>query len=112
MLDALIKKVSPSVVQILLAGYAPFEETGRGNAGGVIGPQRASGSGFVIDPDGFIATKLRMGSTERNTLRSFCSHRVPMLPLPPPYHQGWASYLYVLSEWCAKRISRSLKLKA
>jgi hypothetical protein len=110
--DALIKKVSPSVVQILVVGYAPLEETGRGDAGVVIGPQRGSRSGFVIDPDGYIATKLRMWSTVPNTLRSFCRHRALMVPLPPPYHRGWTSYLHVLSEWCAKRTSRSLNLKA
>ncbi len=56
MVDALIKKVSPSVVQILVTAYAPLEESSRGNAGVVIGRQRASGSGFVIDPDGYIVT--------------------------------------------------------
>jgi serine protease Do len=54
--DALIKKVSPSVVQIIVTAYAPMEEGGRGNAGAVIGRQRASGSGFVIDTDGYIVT--------------------------------------------------------
>jgi serine protease Do len=54
--DALIKRVSPSVVQIIVTAYAPLEEAGRGNAGVVLGRQRASGSGFVIDPDGYIVT--------------------------------------------------------
>jgi serine protease Do len=53
--DALIKKVSPSVVQILVTGYGPLEAE-RGNTGVVIGRQRAIGSGFVIDPDGYIIT--------------------------------------------------------
>lgn len=56
MVDALIKKVSPSVVQILVTAYAPLEESGRGNAGVVIGRQRASGSGFVIEEGGYIVT--------------------------------------------------------
>ena len=56
MVDALIKKVSPSVVQILVTAYAPLEESSRGNAGMVLGRQRASGSGFVIDPEGYIVT--------------------------------------------------------
>src|SRR5216683_6636550 len=50
--DALIKKVSPSVVQILVTGYGPLEEGEHGNASAVIGRQRAIGSGFVIDPSG------------------------------------------------------------
>jgi serine protease Do len=54
--DALIKKVSPSVVQVLVTGYGPLEDGDRGNAGVVIGRQRAIGSGFVIDPNGYIIT--------------------------------------------------------
>ena len=54
--DSLIKKVSPSVVQILVTGYGPVESTERGNTAVVIGRQRAIGSGFVIDPAGYIVT--------------------------------------------------------
>ena len=54
--DALIKKVSPSVVQILVTGYGPLEDAERGNTTAVIGRQRAIGSGFVIDPSGYIVT--------------------------------------------------------
>jgi serine protease Do len=54
--DALIKKVSPSVVQILVTGYGPLEDTEHGNTGVVIGRQRAIGSGFVIDPSGYVIT--------------------------------------------------------
>src|SRR5580693_1049202 len=54
--DALIKRVSPSVVQILVTGYGPLEEGERGNTNAVIGRQRAIGSGFVIDPSGYIVT--------------------------------------------------------
>jgi serine protease Do len=53
---ALIKRVSPSVVQILVTGYGPLEEGEHGNANAVIGRQRAIGSGFVIDPGGYIVT--------------------------------------------------------
>jgi serine protease Do len=54
--DALIKRVSPSVVQILVTGYGALEESGSGNTGVVIGRQRAIGSGFIIDPEGYIIT--------------------------------------------------------
>lgn len=54
--DALIRKVSPSVVQILVTGYGPLEGGEHGSTGVVIGRQRAIGSGFVIDPSGYIIT--------------------------------------------------------
>src|ERR1700739_1616510 len=54
--DALIKRVSPSVVQILVTGYGALEESESGNAGVVIGRQRAIGSGFIVDSSGYIIT--------------------------------------------------------
>ena len=55
--DALINKVSPSVVQILVTGYGPVESASeRGSTALTIGRQRAIGSGFVIDPEGYIVT--------------------------------------------------------
>jgi serine protease Do len=54
--DGLIRKVSPSVVQILVSGYGQIEESEHGNTGVVIGRQRAIGSGFIIDPSGYIVT--------------------------------------------------------
>jgi len=54
--DALIKRVSPSVVQILVTGYGPLEEADRGSAGALVGRQSAIGSGFIIDSDGYIIT--------------------------------------------------------
>jgi len=54
--DALIKKVSPSVVQILVTGYGPLEEGDHGNTNTIIGRQRAIGSGFVVEESGYIVT--------------------------------------------------------
>jgi serine protease Do len=54
--EALVKRVSPSVVQILVAGYGPIEPGGRNETDLVIGRQRSIGSGVVIDADGYIVT--------------------------------------------------------
>ncbi len=53
-IDALTKKVWPSVVQILVTGYGTRTPE-RGEAA-VVGQQRSVGSGFVIDPEGYIMT--------------------------------------------------------
>lgn len=55
-MDALVAKVWPSVVQILVTSYGPREDSERGNTSVVVGRQRSVASGFVIDPDGYIMT--------------------------------------------------------
>jgi len=57
-IDALTKKVWPSVVQILVTSYGARDEGGggRGDTNVVIGRQRSVGSGFVIDAEGYIMT--------------------------------------------------------
>jgi serine protease Do len=47
-LEALSERVRPAVVQILTTGYA--------EAGGLLSRQRASGSGVILDPDGYVVT--------------------------------------------------------
>src|SRR5215831_9479932 len=54
--DALTAKVWPSVVQVLVTSYGPREDADRTNTNVVVGRQRSVGSGFVIDPDGYIMT--------------------------------------------------------
>jgi serine protease Do len=55
-IDALTKKVWPSVVQILVTSYGAQSTGGRGEMGAIVGRQRSVGSGFVIDADGYIMT--------------------------------------------------------
>jgi len=52
---ALVKRVTPSVVQILVSGYGPVEGS-RGNTSLVLGKQQSIGSGVIIDPDGYVLT--------------------------------------------------------
>src|SRR5271157_407544 len=54
--EALVQRVSPSVVQILVSGYGSTEDSGQGQMSVVIGRQRVIGSGVVVDPEGYIVT--------------------------------------------------------
>jgi serine protease Do len=51
----LVKRVSPSVVEVMVTGYgAPSDEDDRGSS--AVGRERSLGSGFIIDSDGYIVT--------------------------------------------------------
>jgi serine protease Do len=54
-IEDVIGKVAPSVVQILVTGYGPQPASDRQNTI-TIGRQKAIGSGFVIDSQGYILT--------------------------------------------------------
>jgi serine protease Do len=51
----LVKRITPSVVQVLVTGYGPVEGSA-GNTSLVLGRQQSIGSGLVIDADGYIVT--------------------------------------------------------
>jgi serine protease Do len=55
-IDALTRKVWPSVVQLLVNSYGAREESTGQETTASFGRQQSSGSGFVIDADGYIMT--------------------------------------------------------
>jgi serine protease Do len=55
-IEALVQRVSPAVVQIIVTGYGSTEQTESGQASIVIGRQRAIGSGVIVDSEGYIVT--------------------------------------------------------
>ena len=54
--EALVQRVSPSVVQIVVSGYSSTEDTDQGQMSVVIGKERTIGSGVIVDPEGYIVT--------------------------------------------------------
>src|ERR1700758_1667769 len=54
-LEGLASKVSQGVVQILVSGYGPVEESGRAETA-LIARQKAIGSGVIVDPSGYVIT--------------------------------------------------------
>src|SRR6202045_3570093 len=61
--NALIKKVSPSVVQILVTGYGPLEEGERGNTNVVIGAQKVQVVVPSAEADGSLDAALSTRTT-------------------------------------------------
>src|SRR5689334_6057541 len=54
-LEAAVRQVEPSVVEIFTTSYAPGDGV-VARAADLVTTQRASGSGVIVDPEGFIVT--------------------------------------------------------
>ena len=52
---ALVRRVTPSVVQVMVTGYGPVESS-RTATSLTLAKQESIGSGVIIDPDGYIVT--------------------------------------------------------
>ena len=55
-IEALVQRVSPSVVQILVTGYGVAENSDQNRASDIIGRRQAVGSGVIVDSEGYIVT--------------------------------------------------------
>ena len=53
--ERVVNKVSPAVVQIMVAGYGPAENHGQTDTATIV-RQQAIGAGIIVDPDGYIIT--------------------------------------------------------
>ena len=77
-IEALVDRISPTVVQILVTGYGSAEEADRNQTDLIIGRRRAIGSGVIVDPEGFIITNAHVVSGAQNI-----EVLVPPQPAPP-----------------------------
>jgi len=58
-LDALSRQVAPSVVQVVATGYAP-------SAAALLARGQATGSGVIVDPDGWVVTNAHVVENARS----------------------------------------------
>jgi len=60
-LQGVVDRVSPAVVQVSVRGFGRDEEAGSGR----VRSQRGSGSGVIVDPDGYIITNAHVVGTSQ-----------------------------------------------
>jgi serine protease Do len=54
-MESMVARTSPAVVQVRASGYGPVQQHG-GEDVAVLAPERALGSGVIVDPEGYIVT--------------------------------------------------------
>ena len=70
-----VARANPAVVHIAVAEVAPDIDTELGRLPGWNGPRRGEGSGFVVDPDGYIVTNHHVVATSSRIRVRFTDKR-------------------------------------
>ena len=55
-IEALVQRISPSIVQVIVTGFGSTDDGNRKQASSVLGRRQIVGSGVIVDPDGYIVT--------------------------------------------------------